>query len=245
VEVFGGTVNLKHIVLTLNDDDALDWDQGWTGKAQFIAMHQNRLAGNHGIEADNSSSAPNATPRSAPEIWNATFLGSNRTAGQAAQTQGGANMRVGTAGKIMNAVFAYFNDFALDVGGADSAALAQAGTLDVTNSIFFNGKAALATGNFAESGSTNDGSFDEYAHFIGTLARNNQVIDPQLSAGLYVAPAAGAPANVPSFVPPALSPPLTGAATPPDDGFFDTTATFIGGVGTTDWLAGWTAYPES
>ena len=31
IEVFGGTVNLKHIVISAPDDDGLDWDLGWTG----------------------------------------------------------------------------------------------------------------------------------------------------------------------------------------------------------------------
>ncbi len=36
IELFGGTVNLKYVVSVDNDDDGFDWDQGWTGAAQFI-----------------------------------------------------------------------------------------------------------------------------------------------------------------------------------------------------------------
>jgi hypothetical protein len=38
---------------------------------------------------------------------------------------------------------------------------------------------------------------------------------------------------------------MTGGATPPADGFFDPTATFIGAMGVEDWTAGWTAYPQN
>ena len=38
--------------------------------------------------------------------------------------------------------------------------------------------------------------------------------------------------------------PVPGGATPPNDGFFDASATYIGAVGTDDWTQGWTAYPQ-
>ncbi len=34
-----------------------------------------------------------------------------------------------------------------------------------------------------------------------------------------------------------------GGATPPNDGFFDTAATWVGAMGDEDWTAGWTAFP--
>ena len=51
--------------------------------------------------------------------------------------------------------------------------------------------------------------------------------------------------TAPVFKPLTDSPALTGGATPPGDGFFDVTATFVGAVGSTDWTAGWTAFPEN
>ena len=57
VEVFGGTVNLSHIVITQPDDDGLDWDLGWTGKAQFVIVQQKAGRGDKGFEADNHPSA--------------------------------------------------------------------------------------------------------------------------------------------------------------------------------------------
>ena len=68
---------------------------------------------------------------------------------------------------------------------------------------------------------------------------NNRVVDPLLSAAVN--------AKTPNFKPTAESQALitSNSATPPADGFFDTSAKFIGAVGSTDWTAGWTAYPEN
>lgn len=66
IEMFGGTVNLKHVVLTGNNDDSVDWDKGWRGQAQFILVQQSD-EGNNGIEADNNKSPMDAAPRSFPE----------------------------------------------------------------------------------------------------------------------------------------------------------------------------------
>ena len=54
-------------------------------------------------------------------------------------------------------------------------------------------------------------------------------------------PAAALDKLAPNFKPTTV---MTGA-TPPNDGFFDATATFIGAIGTDDWTAGWTKYPAN
>src|SRR5687768_12819903 len=40
LEWFGGTVDIKYAVVSNAADDSFDWTQGWTGRAQFIAIHQ-------------------------------------------------------------------------------------------------------------------------------------------------------------------------------------------------------------
>ena len=51
--------------------------------------------------------------------------------------------------------------------------------------------------------------------------------------------------DAPNFIPAAASPAASDAATPPDDGFFDATATYMGAFEPDgdDWMAGWTAFP--
>ncbi len=40
MEFFGGTVNVKHVLVTGCADDQVDWTDGWQGKGQFIAIQQ-------------------------------------------------------------------------------------------------------------------------------------------------------------------------------------------------------------
>ncbi len=236
IEVFGGTVNLKHIVITKPDDDGLDWDLGWTGRAQFVIIQQKAGVGDKAIEADNHPSVFTSTPRSAPEIWNATLIGGDGPT--ADKRQGGMHLRRGTAGGINNAIVAYFNQFAADVDGADS--VGQYGTgLTIKNTYFVKSTNAAAVwpDNFdvGAGGNQNDcvngACFDEVA-MIGGDATNRLDVDVAL----------GAPKDpmTPSFKPNAGSPVLSGCGTPPAG--LDTSATFCGAIGTTDWTAGWTRY---
>ncbi|MDQ3297158.1 MAG: hypothetical protein M3619_11275, partial [Myxococcota bacterium] len=232
VEMFGGTANLSHIVITQPDDDGLDWDRGWTGKVQFLIVQQKPGRGDKAVEADNNNNDNELQPRSAPEIWNATFIGGD---GAAADPQGGLHLRRGTAGKINNAIIAYFTKFAIDVDGASSVGQFGAATLAIKNTYLV--KATNATSNWPASfdgtGAGNDGSFDEAAQ-IGGDATNRLDVDPQLAAPKHL--------TAPSWKPATGSPVLTGCGTPPAG--LDTSATFCGAIGATDWTAGWTAFPN-
>ncbi len=75
VEFFGGTVSAKHVVLTGNADDSLDWTDGWQGGIQYLVIDQADDAGDNGIEADNREGDETAEPRSLPKIANMTISG--------------------------------------------------------------------------------------------------------------------------------------------------------------------------
>ena len=75
VEFFGGTVNAKHVVLTGNADDSLDWTDGWQGNIQYLVIDQADDSGDNGIEADNREGDEDAMPRSLPRIANMTITG--------------------------------------------------------------------------------------------------------------------------------------------------------------------------
>ena len=81
VEFFGGTVNVRNIVLTDIGDDAFDWSFGWTGRAQNIYIQQSAVGGDNAIEADNSEFDSNATPLTKPFISNITIVGADGTNG--------------------------------------------------------------------------------------------------------------------------------------------------------------------
>ena len=85
VEFFGGAVDVKHLVLTGNRDDSIDWDNGFRGRMQHIFVQHAANAGeaNRAIEADNDGSTPDKEPMSNPTIANMTIMGNNfDTAGQ-------------------------------------------------------------------------------------------------------------------------------------------------------------------
>ncbi len=231
IELFGGTANLKHAVVTLTDDDGLDWDFGYRGKVQYLIVQQGENLGNNGLEADNYAKAPDASPRSAPEVWNATFIG--RAAGGTEKSIG-MTLKAGTAGSLHNIIVMGFADGAIDVNGKQSADQVRGGALAIHDSLFWSLKGSN-TALPAES-TDNDDGLDEHAAFVGGTT-GNSFADPMLTA----ASDTKAPNFAPKTASPALSPSVIA---PASGGFFDASARFIGAIGSEDWTAGWTAYPE-
>ena len=253
VEMFGGTANLKHIVVTQADDDSLDYDLGYRGKVRFLVAQQNSTVGNRGIEASGNSSDNTLTPRSMPEIWNASFVGSGRPVAASGTKQEGLVFNTGAGVKLRNALVVNFADQAVDVDGKASVAMFEAGQLSLQNVYFYNNRgdttsipyaanpvkdSAGVTTNADSSRFANDSIFKEPEQFL-TKVLGNQVADVKLTASQDL--------KAPNFAPQTGSPALVteNAAVPPSDGFFDTSARFVGAVGTSNWLAGWTAYPEN
>ncbi|MFO7863099.1 MAG: hypothetical protein R6U85_03785 [Salinivirgaceae bacterium] len=75
IEVFGGTVNLKNIVVANCDDDAMDIDLGYRGKGQFWCLIQNSNYGDKLIEIDGGEEIKTARPYTTPSIYNVTGVG--------------------------------------------------------------------------------------------------------------------------------------------------------------------------
>ena len=74
IEIFGGRPNLKHLVISGADDDALDTDLGYQGFIQFvIAVQRDAANGDSMIEAD-SNGNEDALPRQFTRVSNATFI---------------------------------------------------------------------------------------------------------------------------------------------------------------------------
>jgi len=74
VEFWGGAVVVKHLVLTANNDDSIDWDNGWVGGVQYAIVEQANGAGDHLFETDNDGSSMDSLPRSMPTIANVTAI---------------------------------------------------------------------------------------------------------------------------------------------------------------------------
>ena len=61
IEFFGGTVNVKHLVSSQNEDDGFDTDNGWQGKAQFVIVQNVQPDGAR--EASQRVTSPTTTAR--------------------------------------------------------------------------------------------------------------------------------------------------------------------------------------
>jgi hypothetical protein len=232
IEAFGGTVNMDHVVLSGNEDDSLDWDYGWSGKVQFLVIHQRAGIGDNGIEAAGSPQNEVAEPRANPTIYNMTMIG--RAGGGRAIT-----FKEGTRGKIYNSIIQGFKGDVVDF---------QAKTVDLTmewpmflslqNSLFWD------NGNYTDETMPNamgvsqddDKGFLDKASVEAPAQMNKIDVNPGVAAGDL------STATAPNYVP-------TNAAgvggQPAPAGVADVAATYAGAFapGAAAWTDGWTAYP--
>ncbi|MEZ5921543.1 MAG: hypothetical protein R3C60_09365 [Parvularculaceae bacterium] len=111
IEIFGGTVGMKYVILDGNHDDTLDCDYGWQGNMQFVLTIHNYETGTPDglVECSNAakSSLP-ATPafQTDPIISNFTFIGSGGK-GAAFDSAGGTP---GARATLVNGVIANHPD---------------------------------------------------------------------------------------------------------------------------------------
>jgi len=133
VEFFGGTVNVKNLVLTNNEDDSFDWTFGWNGKVQNAIISQRTGFGDRGIEADSNEFNFDSLPRSKPTLANFTMIGKGASGR-------GMELRRGTGANISNFVVTGFNSYCLDINdnatflNGGSSATSLTGQLTMSNS---------------------------------------------------------------------------------------------------------------
>ncbi|MFZ5720272.1 MAG: hypothetical protein ACOY5Y_12515 [Pseudomonadota bacterium] len=119
IEFFGGTVNVKHVVLTGIDDDNLDTDEGWRGGAQFVIVRQRANGGDRGFEE--SSAGVQTALNSQPKIANFTVIGSTRTGAGDLQV-----LNSGTGGRFINGIFTSANPSTACIDVDDNSTVAAA-----------------------------------------------------------------------------------------------------------------------
>ncbi|KRC82507.1 hypothetical protein [Sphingomonas sp. Root241] len=86
IEIFGGTAQARHLVLTGSDDDGLDFDVGWRGLVQFLITAQKpglTTTDTYSMEVDSSfnpgtgANPEDALPRTWGRVANATLIQTN------------------------------------------------------------------------------------------------------------------------------------------------------------------------
>lgn len=214
VEFFGGTVNVKHLVVTEVGDDSVDWTLGYSGKIQHLLVVQSDDAANHGFELDNNEDDYAAAPQTGGIVSNATLIGSPAVE----EDNFGILARRGTAGQFWNFAVTGFSSGCLAIRDEETYGHFTDGTAAIAHSAF-----ACATNFEVEAEGEEDvGGTEEAVFAAGT--GNVEVPDLGLTADYQ--PEAGSP--------------LLGAGATPSDNFFDD-ADYIGAFdGSTDWTAGWT-----
>jgi hypothetical protein len=224
IQLVGGTVGLRHIVASQNWDDGIDIDNGWQGKAQFIVVqdvsHPTTLPeATDGYESDNHGLIASymVQPVTLPTISHVTLIGDHAYTGA---PHFAAVFRRNTGGHYANHIWYGFRT-GLEVRDQPTLAQIADGNLEVRDSMLFMNDAPGAHQDLLFT-ATNHDTLD---------------IDPGL-------PAAVTSRTAPDFKLLAGATALTGGV-PPTDSFFDQTATFRGAIGTVDWTAGWTAYPQN
>ncbi len=94
-EFFGGSVNIKHMVVVDCTDDSFDWTEGWDGKGQFLVAYQQNAECDCLMECDNNGKNFDAEPVASPTIANVTLVGNNGS-------KQGIRLRAGTQVKLYN-----------------------------------------------------------------------------------------------------------------------------------------------
>lgn len=239
IEFFGGSVNVRHLVVTRAQDDSIDWDEGWTGNAQFVAVQQDS-GGDNGIEASSNGDDGDASPRANPSLWNVTLIGSGGEGSQRAMT-----LKDGTAGSLNNFLIMGHPIEGVDVQDAETVAQLEGESLSINHSLFY----AIGPGGeqyfpnpedeiemMPDDGRDDDEGFDEAMFFMGvdTLEFGT---NPELNGPFNLSNPGWVPGGVVNSI----------GATPPSGLFdgIDEQATYAGAFkpGDLPWTNNWTAYP--
>ena len=138
-EFFGGTVNAKHLVSNANTDDVFDFDNGFSGRLQFLVGQRDpaladQAGQSNGIEADNSEKDFTSTPRTRPVISNMTIIGPGNTGVDTKHEY--ANLwRRGSKMILANSVFIGFR-YGLDIRDKETGDALTDGSSIIKNNIY-------------------------------------------------------------------------------------------------------------
>lgn len=127
LEWFGGTVNAKYVVLTNNDDDDIDFDEGYQGNIQYaiVVKNQNKTepTGSNdprGIEAN--SSDDEFVPQTNAVLANITVIGGpvNNNAAHSSGQQPGMRLRGSLTVAIHNTAVTGFDTGCIRIDDSDT-----------------------------------------------------------------------------------------------------------------------------
>ncbi|MFZ5948206.1 MAG: T9SS type A sorting domain-containing protein [Stygiobacter sp.] len=230
-EWFGGNVNCKYLIAYRGWDDDFDTDFGFSGKLQYLlGVRDPQIAdqsASNGFESDNDGAGSTNTPRTSPTWYNVTLIGpaATKTTQFNSLFKRGMHLRRSSQNKIYNALIMGWPEGIL-IDGTNTVADAKAGVMFVKNSII----SGSVTADFKSTDAAFQTDMPNWFTTNGSKTYTNN------SDVMLINPFDLTKLNP---MPKTNSPVFNGAATPPNDGFFDSNAKFIGAFGTTDWASGW------
>jgi len=234
-EWFGGTNDAKFLVGTYGADDYLDGQIGWSGRVQHGILVANEDLSNRGIEMDNYERDFAARPLGKPSMFNLTFVGGGARGFDEADAPC-LYFRRGAGGSYNNILC--YNWVTRTFGGANIADSIQP---NITSGDFsVNGLLTWNNGFNTTPPAPQTLEGQVVADFRALLT--NPVAKFLIGDTLLRRPLER---SDPDFRP------LTGSPVfranwvqPPDDGFFDQWATWIGGFGDIDWTEEWANFAQ-
>ena len=235
-EFFGGTVNPKNIIAFATADDDFDFDFGFVGRLQFGISLRDPLwvdggdAGN-GIECDNDGTGTVASPRTKPQMSNFTFVGPNGASGTLANHNFNTRFRRSTHFILRNSILMGYAKGGFQFESDSTAQAYMDGRSKFRHNLVH---AVTEPYKVSSTSLINAATVKNTAEGVDsckTYASANEIMleNPFNLSAPNFAPKAGSPAtevNASSFY---QLPNFT-------------VTTYVGAVGTTNWLQGWTSF---
>ena len=179
VEIFGGAVNMKHLVVSGCGDDAFDYDLGWSGNGQFWLGVQSDYLGDNLVEAGGGVDPVNGRPFSLPNIFNVTLVGNGTS------TNGQSLIFEKNAGGI------FANSVIMNKGKGVSIEVTdihndcyyqwEIGNLGINNNLFYEVAESTAETIFKLSGLYTQEMQNEWVASFNTS--KNEINDPKIDIG--------------------------------------------------------------
>lgn len=235
-EFFGGTVNPKNLIAFATADDDFDFDFGFVGRLQFGISLRDPLfvdggdAGN-GIECDNDGTGTVASPRTRPQMSNFTFCGPNGAPNTLSNHNFNTRWRRSTHFVLRNSILMGYQKGGFQFE-SDSTAQAY---IDGRSAFRHNlVHAVVEPYKVASTALINAAGVKTKAEGVDSCKSYAAATDIQLEDPFNL--------SAPNFAPKAGSPALAANAA----SFFGfpnfTVTTYVGAVGTNNWLQGWTSF---
>ena len=235
-EFFGGTVNAKNIIAYATADDDFDYDFGYVGRLQFGISLRDPLfidggdAGN-GIECDNDGTGTAAQPYTRPQMTNFTFCGPNGATGTLANHNFNTRFRRSTQFVLRNSILLGYAKAGFQFESDSTAQFYLDGRSAFRHNLVH---AVVEPYRVNSTTLTTAAAVKIKAEGVDSCKTYTASTDVMLTAPFNL--------TAPNFVPMAGSPALvaTNASFFGLTGF--TTTTYVGAIGTTNWLQGWTSF---